>query len=75
MNVSSMGNGRGTSGEIARDSFDPGNLLHIVSASKAGGLNDVPFPDYDSSMGSWSEKVMVRIGKVKGSDGAGFVTH
>lgn len=57
----------------AHDWFDPANLLHVISASRAGGLSDLEFPEYDDDMELWADDVGIRVGKV--GESVGFVSH
>lgn len=54
--------------------FDPGNLLHVISASSAGGMNE-PFPPFSENPKLYSEGVQIRLTSVDGTpDGRfGFV--
>lgn len=51
--------------------FDPGDLLHIISASRAGGLSEIPFPEYDDDLEGWSSGINLRFARV--GEGSGFV--
>lgn len=52
--------------------FDPDNLLHVITASRAGGLADAEFLDYDEKPDEWQETVAIRLGEAP--YGVGFVT-
>ncbi|KAF8155742.1 hypothetical protein B0H34DRAFT_508552 [Crassisporium funariophilum] len=54
--------------------FDPGNLLHVISASSAGGMQ-TPFPPFHEDTVEHSEHIMVTLAPVKdGSSRPGFIT-
>ncbi|RXW23932.1 hypothetical protein EST38_g1917 [Candolleomyces aberdarensis] len=57
--------------ERANGWFNPGDLLHIIAASRAGGLSEVPFPEYDDDLEGWSSSVNLRFAKV--GEGSGLV--
>jgi hypothetical protein len=54
--------------------FDPGNILHVIGASSAGGIQD-PFPPFDENPVAFSETVDIKLGPLDGPAGErlGFV--
>ena len=46
--------------------FDPGNILHIISAASAGGMQ-TPFPPFhENKVGEQCENVMITLAPVNG---------
>lgn len=69
--------GRGSTVTEAEDRahtfFDPDNLLHVITASRAGGLTTGEPLDYDEKPDEWEKTVAIRLGAAP--YGVGFVTQ
>jgi len=54
--------------------FDPGNILHVIAASSAGGLQE-PFPPFNEDPVAFSSSVDIQLGPLDGSGGErlGFI--
>jgi hypothetical protein len=53
--------------------FDPGNILHIISASSAGGMQ-TPFPPFHENKVDQCENVMITLAPVNGGNSRpGFI--
>ncbi|KAJ2933710.1 hypothetical protein H1R20_g3347, partial [Candolleomyces eurysporus] len=57
----------------AQTFFDPDDLLHVITASRAGGLTHVDFLGYDEKPDEWERTVGIKLGSA--SYGVGFVTQ
>ncbi|KAF5330000.1 hypothetical protein D9611_010398 [Ephemerocybe angulata] len=51
--------------------FDPGDLLHVITASRAGGLASLDFPALEDDVEGWADGVGLRVAGV--GEGVGFV--
>ncbi|KDR80026.1 hypothetical protein GALMADRAFT_265230 [Galerina marginata CBS 339.88] len=47
------------------DHFDPGNILHVIAASSAGGMWQ-SLPSFDENPVEYSQKVKIKLGPVDG---------
>jgi hypothetical protein len=55
-------------------SFDPGNVLHLISAASAGGMRTTTFPPFDEIKEDSYICDMIKLGPVNGVDGrTGFI--
>jgi len=54
--------------------FDPGNILHVIAASSAGGMQE-PFPPFNEDQVEFSQSVDIQLGPLDGPGGErlGFV--
>ncbi|KIM46986.1 hypothetical protein M413DRAFT_422590 [Hebeloma cylindrosporum] len=54
--------------------FDPGNILHVIAASSAGGLQE-PFPPFNEDPVAFSSSVDIQLGPLDGPGGErlGFI--
>jgi hypothetical protein len=53
--------------------FDPSDILHIISAASAGGMQ-TPFPPFHENKVKHLENVMITLGPVNGSNSRpGFI--
>ena len=50
-------------------SFDPGDVLHLVSAASAGGMQTTNFPPFDELNENIFKDDMIRLGPVNGRIG------
>ena len=50
-------------------SFDPGNVLHLISAASAGGMHTATFPPFDEIKEDLFTDEMIRLGPVNGRIG------
>ena len=48
--------------------FDPGDVLHLISAASAGGMQTTTFPPFSEIKDHSSEDVTIKLGPVKGVD-------
>jgi hypothetical protein len=55
--------------------FDPGNVLHLISAASAGGMQTTTFPPFNQIKDDSCQDVRIKLGSVKGVDGSriGFI--
>ena len=55
--------------------FDPGDILHLISAASAGGMQKKAFPPFNKIKDDSCEDLMIKLGPVKGVDGSriGFI--
>ena len=55
--------------------FDPGDVLHLISAASAGGMRTTPFPPFNKIKDDSCKDVRIKLGSVKGVDGSriGFI--
>ena len=49
--------------------FDPGNVLHLISAASAGGMQTTTFPPFDELKEDSFRDDMIRLGPVNGRIG------
>jgi hypothetical protein len=54
--------------------FDPGNILHVIAASSAGGMKE-PFPPFNEDPVAFSSSVDIQLGPLDGPGGErlGFI--
>lgn len=53
--------------------FDPGNIVHVIGASSAGGIRE-PFPPFNEDPTDYSQEVRIKLGPVDGDpDRVGLV--
>lgn len=54
--------------------FDPGNILHVIAASSAGGMQE-PFPPFNEDPVAFSSSVDIQLGPLDGPGGErlGFI--
>lgn len=43
--------------------FDPGNILHVVAAASAGGMED-PFPTFREDVDTYGQEILVKLGTI-----------
>jgi hypothetical protein len=54
--------------------FDPGDVLHLISAASAGGMQTTTFPPFNEIKDDSLKNVRIKLGPVKGVDGrVGFI--
>lgn len=55
--------------------FDPGDVLHLISAASAGGMQTTTFPPFNKIKDDSCKDVRIKLGSVKGVDGSriGFI--
>jgi len=55
--------------------FDPGDLLHVISAASAGGMQTTTFPSFNNMKDHSCKEARIKVGRVKGVDGSriGFI--
>jgi hypothetical protein len=60
---------------VANRYFDPGDVLHLISAASAGGMQTTTFPPFNQLKDDSCENVRIKLGSVKGVDGSriGFI--
>ena len=54
--------------------FDPGNVLHLISAASAGGMQTTTYPLFNEMKDDSCKHVRIKVGPVGGVDGRiGFI--
>ncbi|KDR80027.1 hypothetical protein GALMADRAFT_136589 [Galerina marginata CBS 339.88] len=56
---------RGSQEPVSNHHFDPGNILHVIAASSAGGMRE-SFPPFDENPVDYSQQVKIKLGSVDG---------
>ena len=50
-------------------SFDPMNVLHVITACSSGNLQTIPFPNYSEDIGAVCEHVNIELRKGQAGNG------